>query len=293
MPSKFATLLVMKRLVLLGGGHSQVEVLRQWVMHPQPDTALTVVSRDLLAPYSGMLPGFIAGHYRYEDCHIDVRPLVKAAGARVCQSEIAGLDLDNGKIICPDRPDVPFDVLSINTGSRPDMEGIPGVKEYALAVKPVDIFIQGWERILAEALSSEGTYRLLIVGTGAGGVELALTMRYRLTSEAKALGQDPARFHLSVITRSDEILTTHNRSVQRRVLRALEHAAIKVHYRETVVSVEPTHLTVEEGKRHDFDALIWVTQASAPEWVKASGLATDDRGFILVNLIPTYSLQAT
>ena len=102
------------RLALLGGGHSHVEVLRMFGMSRPDNCQLTLVTRDLLAPYSGMLPGYVAGHYDYRECHIDVRPLAKMARARICHTEVDGVDLDRRLVLCPDRPAVPFDILSIN-----------------------------------------------------------------------------------------------------------------------------------------------------------------------------------
>jgi len=57
----------MKRLVLIGGGHSHVEVLRRFGRNPAAGTELTLVSPNPDAPYSGMLPGWIAGHYSREN----------------------------------------------------------------------------------------------------------------------------------------------------------------------------------------------------------------------------------
>ena len=94
----------MKELVLLGGGHSQIEVLRQLVMHPIHDVALTVISRELLAPYSGMLPGYIAGHYTHREAHIDLRDLANAAGARLVYAEAVNLDPESQQVFFGDRP---------------------------------------------------------------------------------------------------------------------------------------------------------------------------------------------
>jgi selenide,water dikinase len=300
----------MKRLVLLGGGHSQVEVLRQFAMHPVPDTDITVVTRDLLAPYSGMLPGFIAGHYTYGDIHIDVRNLAKAAGARVVQSECVGLDLEKQIVVCPDRPDVAYDLLSINTGSRPALDDAPGAAQFAIPAKPVDQFIQRFEKLLsnakdavlpdaqasksagAQASASDRGVSVAIVGGGAGGVELAMTMHHRM----KTQGIQNPNIHL--ITNSDTLLPTHNRSVQKRVTQKFKDKGIHFTTQRDVVLVEKdkVHLAVAGSPDPATEAdpagvsstikyshLIWTTHAAAPDWVKDSGLQTDDQGFILVN----------
>ena len=74
-------------VVLVGGGHVHVEVLRQFAMRPQFGTRLTPISREVNTPYSGMLPGFLAGHYSFDECHIDLAPLCQRVGAQLFHKE--------------------------------------------------------------------------------------------------------------------------------------------------------------------------------------------------------------
>ena len=123
-------------VVLVGGGHAHVEVLRQFAMRPQPGTRLTLISREVNTPYSGMLPGFLAGHYSFDECHIDLAPLCQRAGARLFHNAVTDIDLERRRVVCEGRPPVAFDYLSIDTGSTPDDKDIEG-KEYATPIKPV------------------------------------------------------------------------------------------------------------------------------------------------------------
>lgn len=266
---------VRRDLVLVGGGHSHVAVLKRFGMRPIEGVRLTLIARDVHTPYSGMLPGYLAGHYAYDEAHIDLRPLAQFAGARLYHDEMTGLDPANRLVLCRHRPPVPYDVLSMDIGSQPSRVGIPGA-ERVLPVKPVDRFLDGWKKIAARALATGPGFRIAVVGGGAGGVELSLSLQHRLRREGGS-----ATFLL--LTDTPEILPTHNPAVRRRFMRILKTRGIAVHTNQRVVAVEDGELRLEQGDTLACDAVVWVTQAAAPDWLAQSGLALTERGFIEVN----------
>ena len=191
---------IVKELVLVGGGHSHVAVLKSFGMKPMPGVRITVICKDVNTPYSGMLPGYLAGHYTHEERHIDLRPLANFAGAQFYHAAVTGIDLEERRVHFVDRPPARFDVLSINTGSTPNTSAIPGAREHALGVKPIDEFLEGWEKILARKEDAE-VLRVAVVGGGAGGVELTLSTQFALKQRGI-----PAEFCL--FTDTAEILPT-------------------------------------------------------------------------------------
>jgi len=273
--------IVFKDLVLVGGGHSHVAVLKAFGMKPEPGVRLTLIARDLHTPYSGMLPGFIAGHYGFDDSHVDLRPLAQFAGCRIYHDEMVGIDLADKRVLCRNRPPVPYDLLSIDTGSTPDTAGTPGVAEHALAVKPVDRFLAGWGAIEQRARDAAHPFCVVVVGAGAGGVELALSLQHRL---AATHDRAQAEFHL--FSDTPQILPTHNARVRRIFTRVLAQRRVRVHLGHRVQEITPEHLVSEHAgaiATLRYDALVWVTHAAAPPWLAHTGLATTPTGFIEVN----------
>ena len=103
-------------ILLLGAGHAHVEVLRRFAMKREPGVRLTLVAREPETPYSGMLPGLIRGDYTVDQAHIDLAPLAAAAGARLILAEATSIDLIARSIGITGRPNIPFDLLSIDIG---------------------------------------------------------------------------------------------------------------------------------------------------------------------------------
>ncbi len=274
---------VVKDLVLVGGGHAHVSVLRRLGMHPVPGLRVTLVTRDVHTPYSGMLPGYLAGHYDYDACHIDLRPLAQFAGARLYHAEVEALDLAERRLRVAGRPAVTFDLLSINTGSRPSTLDIPGAEAYAIAVKPIDRFLVCWEALTARVLTSRGPLRIAVVGGGAGGVELVLATQYRLRRLLTEGGGDPSRLSFVLLTQGPEILPTHNPGVRARFQRVLGERGVDVLTDHRVLEVTPKALRAEGQAPVAADAVIWATTASAPAWPGEAGLAVTDAGFIRVD----------
>ena len=273
---------ILRDIVLVGGGHSHVTVLKRFGMRPLPGVRLTLICRDTHTPYSGMLPGYIAGHYGYDDVHIDLSRLAQFAGVRFLRDEVVGLDRGAGKVLCRDRPPVAYDLLSINIGSTPQMEGVVGAREHVVPVKPIHEFDARWRLLLERVRKHAGTTRIAVVGGGAGGVELTLAMQYRLRNELRALGRDPQELAFHLLTQDAHILPTHNASVRRTFDGVLARRGVVVHRNADVNEVSATQLRTAGGETVQADEVVWVTQAGAAAWLRDTGLALDAQGFIQV-----------
>ncbi|MBD1809639.1 selenide, water dikinase SelD [Microcoleus sp. FACHB-SPT15] len=278
-----------KDLVLVGGGHSHAIALRMFAMNPLPGLRLTLITEASHTPYSGMLPGHVAGFYDFDECHIDLRRLTQFAQVQLYIDQAIGLDLENKKVLCANHPPVAFDLLSINIGSTPAHINVPGATEYAIPAKPVPQFLSQWNQLIEDVTkNSQKPICLGIVGGGAGGVELALTMQHRLhqiLQDTQLPSENPKAIPLQIhlFHRHTELMLGHSRWVRQRLLDILISRGIQVHLQEPVSEVLPGKIRCESGLVVECDYTFWVTQASAPDWIGESGLKTDSAGFVLVD----------
>lgn len=271
---------IIKDLVLVGGGHTHAIALRMLGMKPLAGVRLTLITDSSHTPYSGMLPGHVAGYYDFDECHIDLRRLAQFAQAQLYIDRAVGLDLANKKVLCANHPPVAYDVLSIDIGSTPASIDVPGAAEFAIPAKPVTQFLNQWHQLVQDVINHpEKPRRLAIVGGGAGGVELALTMQQHLHQIMKAASD---RLEIHLFHRGMELMTSHSPWVRRRLHKILLQRGIKVHLGESVSEVLPQKVCCESGLAVECDRAFWVTQASAPNWLAESGLKTDTEGFVLV-----------
>ena len=260
-------------LVLVGGGHAHALLIRMLAMKPLPDVRVTLVSESRLTPYSGMLPGLVAGHYRPDDVHIDLNHLCRWAGVRFIQGRVSGLDPDRKRLDIEHQPPLGYDKVSFDTGSTPNL-AIPGARRFAFGVKPVSHFFEQWQRLLADA-DAQTERHWGVVGAGAGGVELVLAMAHRLGPNRSV------RFHL--VHAGDQILSGYPEAVVRAAEQALEAYGIEQHPRFRVSSVTRAGLLAVDGNALTLDKTILCTEAAAPDWPAHSGLETAGNGFIAVN----------
>jgi selenide,water dikinase len=272
-----------KDLVLIGGGHTHVSVLRRFGMRPLPGVRLTLITRDVHTPYSGMLPGLVSGHYEFDDVHIDLGPLSRFAEARLFHQAVTGLDLERQQVLCEGRPPVPYDLLSLNIGSTPSFGGVPGAAEVVVPVKPISRFVPRWERIRDRVAASEAPIRIGVVGAGAGGVELTLAAEYALRRACREAGKPDGAVELHLFGANRTILPTHNRGMRRRLERALRERGVRLHLGQSVSAVAERQLTLTDGATVEIDEVLWVTQAGAASWLAESGLDVDGEGFVRVD----------
>ena len=266
----------MRDLVLIGGGHAHVHVLKQFGERPLPDARVTLVGRDVETPYSGMIPGFVAGHYSFEECHIDLAKLSARSGARLVHAEATGIDRAKRRVLLKDQPAVPYDLLSIDVGSAPNVGAIAGAGQWAIPVKPIAELGRRWLEFSERMKSWRGPLNVMVIGGGAGGVELALAIDHRLREIAKA-----ASLQVTLATK-DKILAGQAEAARRRLRAIFRHRGIRLLEHAGAKRIERGVVELEDGQRQQADAVFVVTEASAAPWFADTGLPLDEKGFLAV-----------
>ena len=258
----------MKQLLLVGGGHSHLAVLKSFGDVPAEGLSLALLSPSRHAFYSGMVPGVVAGHYRPEECRIDLQRLAARVGSGFFQDSAVGVDAAQREVTTAGGQRLPYDFLSLDIGSGSDEPS--GAAASALRLRPVEAFLAGWERLRESARSGE-VRRIAVVGGGAAGVEVLLAMQHRLAGVA-------AEF---VLFSESPVLAGHGAAS--RMLRILGVRGVAVCSGRKVLAASKDAVELDGGERFEAQATVWATGASAPSWIAQSGLATDPLGFVAVS----------
>jgi pyridine nucleotide-disulfide oxidoreductase family protein len=267
----------MSRLVLVGGGHGHVEVLRDLAENGRDGFDVTLVTPYPWLTYSGMVPGLFAGHYEIDQCTIDLRALAERAQVTLLQANAIRIDTTDHEVVCDNGATVPYEVLSLDVGTVPFAADVKGVDRHAVRVRPLEKAVKGWSDLIVRA--REGRIgAVTVVGGGAAGVELALAMEYRLRQE---LGL--AWAHVRVVTNTGVMVPEFPATARRRLERKLRRRNIGVHTGSAVTEVGPDYVRLEQGLEFSSDAVFWATGGAAQGWIRASAFSTDERGFLLTN----------
>ena len=263
-----------KHLLLVGGGHAHVLVLEAFARNPEPRLHITLVSKDPLTPYSGMLPGHLAGTYTRDEIHIDLERLARAGGARLIRDEAIDFDAGNRRVQLKGGQVLSYDILSIDIGITPDLSGIAGADGHALVVKPIGSLLEKWDRFVGTALGPHGPRRFVIIGGGAAGICLA----FAVSAFFRTRLSDP--LHVSLIGESEA--PGINPGMRRRIARALKRRGIVVHTEGAAVSIDEGGVTLASGQRVPADAVLVSTHGAVLPVLAGTDWAKDEGGFLAV-----------
>lgn len=254
-------------LVFIGGGHTHALVLRSWGMRPMPGVRVTVINPGPTAPYSGMLPGFVAGHYTREELDIDLVKLCRFAGARLIDGKAVAVDPVAKTITVPGVPDISYDVAAIDVGITSEMPALNGFADYGVPAKPLGVFASRWDAYRAAATAP----KVAVIGGGVAGAELAMAMAYALRDRAP---------QVSLIDRG-MVLDGFNAPARRRLLGALADLNVTLVENAEVAEVKGDAVCLSSGEEIASDFTTGAAGARPHDWISQIGLDVQD-GFLTV-----------
>lgn len=256
-------------LVLVGGGHAHALVLRAWGMDPLPGARVTVINPGPTAPYTGMLPGHVAGHYGRDDLEIDLVALCQHAGARLIVDRAVGFERTRKEVLLARRGPVAYDVASIDIGitARMDLEGF---EEHAIGAKPLDAYAARWRRFLEQVSSGERSAQVAVIGGGVAGCELAMAMSHAM----------PAGAEVTVIEAGPQISGVGNKA-RALLLAEMSALGVVIRYGAKVVKIEAQRVMLEAQEPVPAALCVGAAGAFPHAWLQDTDLPLKD-GFIEV-----------
>ena len=266
-------------LLLVGGGHAHALVLRRWGMDPLPGVRVTVVNPGADAPYTGMLPGHVAGHYDRDALDIDLVRLARFAGARLIDGAVTEIDAEARHVVVAGRGRIEYDVASLDVGIHSAMPELPGFAEHGTPAKPLDLFARGWRAHLAAARTGAPA-DVAVIGGGVAGVEMALAM-------AQALREADVAADVSVLEAAPN-LTGCGEAARRLLRRAMAELGVGLRTGVEVASVGKDRVVLSDGEAIPAAFVAGATGARPHPWLAQSGLPVHE-GFVRVG--PTLSVE--
>ena len=262
---------LVKDLLLIGGGHAHALLLRRWGMDPQPGVRVTVVNPGPVAPYTGMLPGHIAGHYRREEMMIDLVRLARFAGARVVLDRVEAIDRDARRARLGSGRWLRYDVASLDIGIASDLPDLPGFDGHAAAAKPLGPYAARWDAFLADCPEAP---RVVVIGGGIGGAELAMASAHRL----RGMGRAP---QVTLLERSAHVLPGMGAGARRALLAALADHGVTIRTEAEPARIDAKVVALVDGTVLASDFTLSVAGARPQGWLAETGLSLAN-GFVTV-----------
>ena len=265
-----------KDLVLIGGGHCHALVLLKWAMNPLPGVRLTLINPDPNAPYTGMLPGYVSGHYTFDEINIDLVRIAQHANARYVLDQVKNIDLNRHRIHRTNGPDIYYDLLSINVGISLAIEELEGFNEFGTPAKPLGVFARQWDRFVQKISIERFQPNIVVIGAGVGGVELAMAMKYQLSKMSSE------KANVTLIESQESILGEINVSARNKLTMQLNHYQIKRLCNSQVQKITSTGVILKSGKLIPANFVVGTAGARAFSWIHQTKMPNRD-GFIIVD----------
>ncbi len=260
-----------KRILLLGGGHANIQVLHGLASLDASEIQVTLISDSRFSPYSGMIPSFMAGVYKANQLHFDLESICHRYGFQFVEAKVTRIEASQNKVETSNGQIFEYDICSINLGIQP--QEILGHPEDMSIVylKPISKLIEKWEKIKT---SEQEIKDITVIGGGAGAFEIAVACR-RFFSRADQ--------KIRMITGSHLLLAEHSKLTRQWARQSLSKLRIDLVEGKRVEKIEDTQLVLNDGTSIKQQICFIGITAKAPSLFRDSNLPRDEQGFVLVD----------
>jgi pyridine nucleotide-disulfide oxidoreductase family protein len=262
-----------KRLLLVGGGHAHVFLIKQFFLKNIPELEVILVTACQYQYYSGMASGYVEGVYKEEDMSFDLKKMCNRSSVKYIEGRVIGIDAENKCVKLENNETVFFDVISLDTGSEMAGKNVEGVVEYAYCVKPLQNLFKLRENFIEQIF--EGS-QVVISGAGAAGIEIAFALKGLADKMEKNV-------KITLLHRGNLILKGYNENIREKTLSKLRKDKIEVLSHHKILKVLENNISMESGRQINYDFLVWGAGPVSNPMYKASGITVDKLGYMLVN----------
>jgi selenide,water dikinase len=267
---------IKRRLILLGGGHAHAVLLRDSKPSFFHFYDVSLISQSEWTLYSGMMTGALAGIYEWEQIQIDIRRLCQKRGVRFLKGRVKALELNNSALVTEDGGSHKFDVLSVDTGSESDPESLSGAIEHGFPIRPFKTFDFRLSSQIQRLRSKNAVVNIVQIGGGAAGCECAAAIVAKLRRASVA-------FKLTLIEQGERLVSEAPPKLSRQISDFLHKNGVTIRLNSEALELCSGQVKLKSGETllSDFTSLALPPRAG--KWLRESGLALSERGFLLTN----------
>jgi NADH dehydrogenase FAD-containing subunit len=263
-----------KHLVLVGGGHAHLTVLSNLAGYVERGHSVTLIGPSPYHYYSGMGPGLLSGIYRPQDVRFHVKKMAEDRGATFVEDKVIKIDSGQRTLNLQSGNQVPYDVVSFNTGSEVPLTGLVSEpRGNIVPVKPVFNLLEA-RRSITQALK-EKPMKFTVIGGGPAGVEITANL-WRLVNEN--CGKAAIR-----LIAGHKLLAGLPEKVRSLALRSLTDRGITVTEGSHVKELTGQEICLTDGSLHPFDVVFMALGVQPSRIFRDSGLPAGPDGGLLVN----------
>ena len=266
--------IIQKDLILLGAGHSNIEVLRKFGKKPLYGLRLTIISNSYFSTYSGMVPGYLQGIYKWEEINFDLVKLCRVYGHRLIIANITKINTKNKSVYLENRPKINYDFLSINLGIKSDSSKIKGAEKYCLKLKPISSIKRNFDRLFKFNKINKSN-NIIIIGAGAAGFEVALALRENFSK----IG---IQKKITLLSKNSSVLNKFNKKAEIIAINTLKKNNVKIKYFAEVIKVTDAYVILKNGEKIFGKLPILATSNGPLDLLKKSNLPLNRNGSIII-----------